>query len=86
MVQNSIVAKFDDIHLVRVGHDFHVVSYDDATDIVKAIYSGDRQKGLYMQTQGFHSDAIRLVSKGRKKETATTYYQAAVRIRKKFNK
>lgn len=73
-VHCTIIEQFMDLFLVRVGHDFHVVIWDQCAEIVKAVYSGDRVKGIYLQAPGFSSETIRAVTKGRKKETATAYF------------
>lgn len=69
-----IVENFEDLFLVRVAHDYHVVLFNEEADVVKAAYSGDRMKGQYLQAEGFTSDAIRAITKGRKKETARAYF------------
>ena len=74
MTQIQIVQRFHDLHLLKVGHNYHVVQWLESENLVGAIYSGDRVKGKYLKAEGFEVDSIRIVSKPRKKETATAYY------------
>lgn len=79
----TIIEQWEELFLVRVGHDFHVIHFDADQGVIKSVYSGDRINKVYLQANEFSSEAIRAITKGRKRETATAYFNQLRRTRQR---
>lgn len=87
MAKIEVIKEQDNLYLVKVGWDYHIVEYDKEADIVRGVHLTEKPKWKkdepFREAKGFTDESIRAVAKERRQSTARNYFAELCRQKTK---